>query len=1153
MKDKEDLAKRLAESAEKWESEKKKIAEKSQNELNQIRANLENTQVAENKDKERRIAELEADLKATEDELRTLEVEFAEYRDHDKQSKEYIEALEIELATLRNDTMTSVDRLGLTNLQLSEAKGVIASHVEQERKDQEAIEFLTSSCNELEEKLAHSLGEFENDLTLLKEAHADEVNELVAELADLRLIIQKKDSQLLLNEIENEKSTLLIEDLNSQLTDSENRLKDLQAQLQQVAIVPEEPLEQEPTPANESLELLVKNLESQLLEKESQLGALHESTDLMLLERDSQIKTLEDAIQNLLESVSHKEHPIDDHSSNAPDATNEELQCALQLLRSKDSDIEHLKLDLLSKEEEIAKLRHLPLMSPPEPVAIQQQVHSPDLTPQLKDKDNQIQKLKDTIESLKITMAARAIPKESIGDHESMLSLLADKDAFIKMLEQRLDEKESQMQELPNGADSPSSSLDAERDAKIATLEASNRELQKHVQLLRKDRRHSKPESIEQSAPVKQSAVDPLSKLLDDLQSSQNERILLQAALKKKDDDLQSAVTEYESLNEEKHALDVRHTTLSEKCQHLEVAAADAKAREKAAMKQIDSLRLEIDDKLAENEKLKRIISELEASQKEFQFDSPSPLSKTPVTQSPSSPEEEELTPLSTATEVRPREQQPTLHTRPLGRNVTPSALAEVMNELAGEESESDCSGVTEMKPNRPNPLEDKLTEMTTRCRIAEFDAVESLKKVASLTRENGLLSTELEEVNQELSLARKRIESLQQRLVNISSQSPPPPPLRGNGIAAAAPGSAKYNLDRIDRGGSDYGGSDCGSTQGMPPNSGRQRGGPRGGAPFDEYGDDGHTNGWGTSPDTMHRRVTAAFSNRLSSFDSGARGGGGSVHDDLSVSHISPNGGTGPLYREKDTVICKRMSDWLIKVANIVPSRAAAYAVTLVQNGQASLRRLEKSLKKEPDFLLHLGFDDDDAEEIADAINAEAPGAAPSRPSLLSDPRGGNHRPQSSPQKPMGGHQSGGLPPRDRRSLSPPNHSTSFMSSRNQHQNMSSDASIRSFSSVHADYLTDPEAMNPDKAFREARLARLESQAQQAAELAQLASEDADRVAQTYRHGKPILRASSSGMSSSGSSPKRTSSSTSSKKFVAQAHEKGEALGQFPSTYSLT
>lgn len=487
------------------------------------------------------------------------------------------------------------------------------------------------------------------------------------------------------------------------------------------------------------------------------------------------------------------------------------------------------------------------------------------------------------------------------------------------------------------------------------------------------------------------------------------------------------------------------------------------------------------------------------------------------MTRSPYTPSED-LTPISTATEVRPRD-------KAIVGDIIPASLTAAMNEFAGHESDEEASGVTEINKDT------QLSQLTSRCQIAESEAEESLKKVASLMAENGLLAGELKEVNEELTLARKRIDSLQQKLANSLSQnfsqqqpqtitspvrSELPPPV--NGMNA---------FERDARSRSEYG-SDYGSTSGIPPSSGGRR---ISRPAFDDYADEGFNNGWGT--DSMQRRVSYAFSNRLS-FDGGARGG--SVPgDDFSASHISPNGGAGPIYREKDTVICKRLSDWLIKVANIVPTRAASYAVTLVQNGQASLRRLEKSLKKEPDYLLHLGFDDDDAEEIAEALGAES--LTVSRTSLQ-EPQNSNQINQLSPPKPFNLATRPGLPPRDRRSLSPPYPSTSFMSSRN--QNMSSDVSIRSFSSVPADFFADPEGLNPDKAFREARLARLEAQAQEAAELAQFASDDADRIAKTYRKGS-LLR-TNSGMSSTGGNTMRrkNSSSSSSKKLVAQAHEKG-------------
>jgi myosin V len=1164
LKDKEELAKKLAETSDKWESEKKKLAETNQNELNQIRTNLEHTKVEQNKDKER-IAELEADLKSTEDELRAIEIEFAEYRENDK-NKEYISALEIELATLRNDAATYLDRMSLSSLQLKEAKMEIASHLEQQRTDQEAIEFLTSSCNELEEKLATSAAEFEAELMQLKEAHATENDTLVFDLRDLRLVIQKKESEIKLQELETENLSLQVDDLNSQLADKLSEIAELQGQLQDAknsiqqledalsasqhsqpkeimesiieTLEKDQPIAQQPS-ASEELEATIQALRAQLTEKDIDHEAIQESTTLLLREREAQIQSLEEAVQSLLESVAQKR---EDHQDPA-NASDEELQQALQLLRSRDAELEQLKSDLDNKENELSQLQQQ-LLSSSKPKSSADNAPA-DLSALVADKDKQIKKLTDTVESLKISMAVRANPKGTTEDSESQLSaLLSDKDALIEVLESRLREKESHIEELQSPSlSSPSAGGEAgagdEKDLKIANLEESNRELQKHIQLLRKERRNSKPETVtDQSAPLLKQSADPLNKLLDQLQNTQSERDLAKAERKNKEEELEPLIEELQNLREENASLSVQTSALLEKCEHLQVASGDAESREKAALSQIDSLRREVSQKLFENEKLKNMIAELEASGNlslyhsfpqlllECQFESPS-VTKTPLTQSPYTPSEE-LTPLSTATEVRPRE-------KTIGRDLTPASLTEAMNELAAHESDED-SGVTEIKQDTFK--QDELAQLTTRCRIAEYDAEESLRKVASLTAENDMLAGELKEVNEELALARKRIESLQQRLANslLSSQNanqqsqPAVPPTQAgrNEFSPAANGMNPVERDARSR--SDYG-SDYGSTSGIPPNSRRvSRLG-------DDYGDDGLQNGWGGA-ESMQRRVSNAFSNRLS-YDGGVRGG--SVHgDDFSASHISPNGGAGPIYREKDTVICKRLSDWLIKAANIVPTRAASYAVTLVQNGQASLRRLEKSLRKDPDYLLHLGFDDDDAEEIAEALGSES--SAVLRSSLPEPQNSSNQMSHLTPPKQSNLATRAGLPPRDRRSMSPPYPSTSFMSNRN--QNMSSDASLRSFSSVPAEFFADPEGMSPDKAFREARLARLESQAQAAAELAQFASEDADRIAKTYRKGS-LLR-TNSGLSSIGGGNNQTlrrkhsSSSSSSKKIVAQAHEKG-------------
>lgn len=1118
MKDKEDLAKKLAETSDKWEMEKKKIAETSQNELKQIRANFELSKNEQNKDKER-IVELETELKSTEEELRALEVEFAEYKEQNS-NKEYISALEIELATLRSDAASYIDRIGLGNLQLGEAKSQLAALIEQQKKDQEAIDFLTSSCTDLEEKLATSADQYEAEIQQLKDAHAQDRDDLVSELKDLRLIIQKKDSQIKLQELENEKSLLLIDDLNSQIAERLSEIETLRAQVSrsdenmrklEVAL-------QSPSDNSDSLNLVIESLKSQLDEKDQRYEALQENSNLSLLEREAQINTLEEAIQSLLESGSKPMQSTENSGSN----TSEELQQALNLLRSKDNDIEELKLALSIKDNELSKVAH----HEPAKRLSDSRSHATldhDFVAQISEKDRQIEKLKDIVESLKIAMASlKGASNSNFSNLES--SPITEKDALIEMLENRLLERDTLIQQLES---QQSNSDDKE---KIVALEESNKELQKHIQLLRKERRNSKPEPSE---PVlSRHSTDPVSKLLDELQSTQSERDVFKFELQKRNSEYESEITE---LTAQKDALAQQAAILLERCEHLKVVSDDSDARESAAIKQIDALRLEIAAKTRENEKLKQMISDFETSgcymffyitNLYVDYESPS-VSKTPLTQSPYTPSEE-LTPISTVTEVRPRdpEQNPELKLTSVGRRVVPEALTEVMNEIAVESNEISPMHLEIVS------LQNDLSQVTTRCRLAEYDAQESKNKVASLIVENDTLTIQLKEVNEELALARKRIESLQQRLGNQSTTPQQNASLIGktsNGIASGPWNNGQNNfVDRNTRGGSDCGGSDNGSINGILP-SGRRPRGPG----YDEYAEE-FNNAWG-GPESMHRRVSNAFSNRLSSFDGVPRGG--SIHgDDFSASHISPNGGAGPLYREKDTVICKRMSDWLIKTANIVPTRAASYAVILVQNGQASLKRLEKSLRKDSDYLLHLGFDDDDAEEIAEALNAEPFSftRGPSLPDPASLRQNHSPPPRSSSQS--------GLPPRDRRSLSPPYPSTSFMSNRNPNQNMSSDASIRSFSSVPADFFADPEGMSPDKAFREARLARLESQAQQAAELAQLASEDADRVAKTYRKGS-YLR-SSSGMSTSGSTVKRTSSnaSSSSKKVVAQAHEKGNS-----------
>jgi hypothetical protein len=62
-------------------------------------------------------------------------------------------------------------------------------------------------------------------------------------------------------------------------------------------------------------------------------------------------------------------------------------------------------------------------------------------------------------------------------------------------------------------------------------------------------------------------------------------------------------------------------------------------------------------------------------------------------------------------------------------------------------------------------------------------------------------------------------------------------------------------------------------------------------------------------------------------------------------------------------------LASWFTNKSDILPSRARAYAKLLVQAGIGSISRLTKKLTKNQSFLLDLGFDADDAEEIVTLI----------------------------------------------------------------------------------------------------------------------------------------------------------------------------------------
>lgn len=78
------------------------------------------------------------------------------------------------------------------------------------------------------------------------------------------------------------------------------------------------------------------------------------------------------------------------------------------------------------------------------------------------------------------------------------------------------------------------------------------------------------------------------------------------------------------------------------------------------------------------------------------------------------------------------------------------------------------------------------------------------------------------------------------------------------------------------------------------------------------------------------------------------------------------------PLLPMEDSEVCGRLSDWLRGSAMIVPSKCDAIAALLVQDGQSSTKRLANSLRKDEDYLLALGLDEGDSDEIVDALRRE-------------------------------------------------------------------------------------------------------------------------------------------------------------------------------------
>lgn len=85
-------------------------------------------------------------------------------------------------------------------------------------------------------------------------------------------------------------------------------------------------------------------------------------------------------------------------------------------------------------------------------------------------------------------------------------------------------------------------------------------------------------------------------------------------------------------------------------------------------------------------------------------------------------------------------------------------------------------------------------------------------------------------------------------------------------------------------------------------------------------------------------------------------------------------NGTTPPSLPSEDIEICRKLSDWLQNVAGVVPSKCGGIAAVLVHNGQSSIKRIANSIRKDRDYLLALGLDDGDADEIFDALAVEFP-----------------------------------------------------------------------------------------------------------------------------------------------------------------------------------
>ncbi|RYH14454.1 toll/interleukin-1 receptor domain-containing protein [archaeon] len=109
-------------------------------------------------------------------------------------------------------------------------------------------------------------------------------------------------------------------------------------------------------------------------------------------------------------------------------------------------------------------------------------------------------------------------------------------------------------------------------------------------------------------------------------------------------------------------------------------------------------------------------------------------------------------------------------------------------------------------------------------------------------------------------------------------------------------------------------------------------------------------------------------------------------VSDAGSTSSPPPGHKTaGGAMSAKDTAIAQDLEVWISANTSIVPKFAQKYSVMLVEAGIGSIDKLKKKLVRKPAYLLDLDFDEDDADEICNAMlhkkhESSAPAHQPER-----------------------------------------------------------------------------------------------------------------------------------------------------------------------------